>query len=291
MLVTIENNFLRLNVRSSGAEMVGLRDIRVGREYIWQGDPSFWSRSAPVLFPIVGKLNQNTWRFNGESYTLPQHGFARDRVFDLVESAHDRLVFGLKDDERSRIAYPFAFHLLISYQLVEARLIITYEVKNPDQKDLLFSIGGHPGFALSSKGGNTLDEFYLEFAEKENADRHLLKGGLFSGEKESVLSDSNILPLHYGLFEKDAIVFKGLRSSAVTLRSRAGDYKLRFHFEGWPYFGVWTPKSDAPFLCLEPWQGLADTYGYAGTFEDKEGMVKLPPGESFKRSYSIEILT
>ncbi len=290
MLVTIENSFLRLSVKGSGAEMVSLCHLENNREYLWQGDPSFWPRRAPVLFPVVGKLNQHTYRIDGKSYTLPQHGFARDKTFDLVAGTDDKLVFQLRDDEESRKNYPFLFKLFICYQLIGNKLLVTYEVKNPDQKDLLFSIGAHPGFALDSRDGNTLDEFYLEFEEKENVERHLLKEGLFSGEKEAVLTDSAILPLNYKLFEKDAIVLKDLKSSAVSLKSRSGDYNLKFGFEGWPHFGIWTPKNNAPFLCLEPWQGLADTYEYTGEFAGREGVIILPAGESFKRSYSIEIM-
>lgn len=290
MLVTIENEILSLSVKNNGAEMVSLRHLGNDREYLWQGDPTFWTRRAPVLFPIVGKLNNNSYRIGEKSFFLSQHGFARDKVFDLIAGNEDKLVFQLKDDEESRKNYPFLFKLCISYQLVKNKVIITYEVSNPDQKDLLFSIGGHPGFAFHSKDGNTMDNFYLEFEQKEHADRHLLKEGLFNGEKETVLSDSSILPLNDTWFEKDAIVLKDLRSSGVSLKSQAGDYHLRFDFQGWPQFGIWTPKKNAPFLCLEPWQGIADSYAFSGEFSEKEGMVALSAGETFKRSYSVEII-
>lgn len=290
MIVTIENSLLRISVKGSGAEMISLSHLGNNREYLWQGDPALWSRRAPVLFPIVGKLNNNTYRIGEQSYTLPQHGFARDKAFDLVAGTSDKLVFQLRDDEESRRKYPFLFQLCISYQLVNNKVIITYEVKNPDQKDLLFSIGGHPGFALHSKDGSSIDHFYLEFNQKENADRYLLKDGLFNGETETVLSDSDILPLSYTWFEKDAIVLKNLKSSAVSLKSRAGDYHLRFDFQGWPQFGIWTPGKNAPFLCLEPWQGIADSSTFTGQFSEKEGIMVLHAGQTFKRSYSVEVI-
>lgn len=289
MLVTISNDLLQLSVKSSGAEMVSLKAVNSGDEYIWQGLPEFWPRRAPVLFPIVGKLNDNKYRLNGKEYVLPQHGFARNRMFDLVSATEDKLVFRLKESNETLVSYPFNFELLISYQLIDKKVEVTYEIKNSGTEEMPFTIGGHPGFALP-ENDNNLDNFVLEFTEEEELKRHLLKEGLFSGDIES-MGTMKTLDLSYDLFEKDAVVLKNLASQEVSLKSVSGDYHLKFNFENWPFLGLWTPKKNAPFVCIEPWMGLADSYGFQGNYTEKEGIIMLKSGETFSNNYSFEVLT
>lgn len=269
--------------------MVSLQSVHSAEEYIWQGLPEFWQRRAPVLFPIVGKLNDNKYRLQGKEFILPQHGFARNRMFDLILATEDKLVFSLKESKETQVSYPFKFELLIGYQLIDKKVEVTYEVKNSGDEDMPFTIGGHPGFKLPDND-NSLDDYEMVFDETENADRYLLKEGLFSGDNEPILN-GNTLDLNYSLFEKDAIVLKNLNSKSVSLKSKSGSYYLKFNFENWPYLGIWTPKKGAPFVCIEPWMGIADSYGFLGDYKEKEGIIELKPGGTFSNNFSFEILS
>jgi galactose mutarotase-like enzyme len=291
MLITLSNNFLHLTVKGVGAEMQHLKSVENNQEYIWQGDSAFWGRRAPVLFPIVGKVYDQKYRVSGKEYSLSQHGFARDQDFEIVQATKTKVVFSICDNQNTLQVYPFRFKLFISYELVNNKVVITYEVQNTDQQEIVFAIGGHPGFQLDNQSADLLNDYYLEFEKEEKAERHLLKEGCFSGVTETVLSNTNTLPLNYELFHKDAIVFKHLKSNSVSLKSYTRPYHLKFDFQDWPFLGIWTPKQDAPFVCIEPWQGIADGYGYEGEFKDKEGIVVLPKGETFSKSYSIEIVS
>jgi galactose mutarotase-like enzyme len=283
---TIENNSLLITISTLGAELKSIYAKERQQEYLWQGSPDWWPRRAPVLFPIVGKLNNNVYRVNGKVFSLPQHGFARDNEFVVGERGADTIEFVLKSGNELLQNYPFPFELRIRYSLEGPQLHVRYDVENKGSQRMYFSIGAHPGFPLQS--GETLSDYYIEFEKAETLDRHLLDEGLFNGKTERVISNEKILSLNNDLFAKDAIVFKGMQSTWLFLRSRKSDYRLKFSCEGFPYFGIWS-KPGAPFLCLEPWCGLADSKGFEGEFKDKEGIQALEAGMIFSRSFSIEI--
>ncbi|MFN3404594.1 MAG: aldose 1-epimerase family protein [Cytophagaceae bacterium] len=288
MVAIIINEFLKVSVKSSGAELISIKNTISNTEYLWQGDPSFWGRRAPVLFPIVGKVSGNKYRVDGKEYELPQHGFARDMHFDLVDQQDSNLTYCLKSSEQTKKLYPYDFELYISYSLNGNKLIVSYEVKNTDDKAIYFSIGAHPGFRCPLEEKESFNDYYLEFEKKENAVRHLITEGLANGKTEEVLKDENILNLSYDLFNtKDAVIFKNLKSSQVTLKSRKSKHQIKMDFAGFPYLGIWTKPG--PFVCLEPWFGIADQYGYEGEFKDKEAIRSLMKGKTFKAEYSIEI--
>jgi galactose mutarotase-like enzyme len=288
MIEKIENECLSIEVSSSGAELKSLFHKASEKEYLWQGNAAWWPRSAPVLFPVVGKLNNNTYRSNGLTYHLPQHGFARDLDFLLVEKHRNKLVFSLRSDENTLNNYPFEFELQISYELLASRVIISYEVKNTGEQDMYFSIGAHPGFNCPLNDTELFSDHFLEFEKEETLDRYLLDEGAFNGKTERVMSNTKILELNEELFRKDAIVFKNMRSEFVILKSKHPGASLKFEFKGFPYFGIWT-KPGAPFICLEPWCGIADNKDFNGELKDKEGIVCLEPKNNFLRHYSVEI--
>lgn len=289
MVATIENDFLKLSVKGSGAEMVSLKGLKDDVEYVWQGNPEFWPRRAPVLFPIVGKLKDHKLRLNGEEYVLPQHGFARNLMFDLHGGTSEKLVFRLASNNETRKQLPYHFELFITYVLTGKKVTVIYEVKNTDNKQIFFSIGAHPGFNIPAYPGDTFEDYYIEFDKPENTDRLLLEDGLFNGKSEPILSNTNTLPLKHELFDKDAIVLKGLKSDSLSLKSKKSGYHLNFNFTGFPYMGIWSPKGQAPFICIEPWYGLADSKEFDGDFSKKEGVVSLSTNEKFECSYSFEI--
>ena len=283
MIEALANETLKIEISSAGAELQSIYDKVRNREYLWQGSPEWWPRRAPVLFPIVGKLNNNVYRLNGTTYSLPQHGFARDNEFQVVENTGTSVTYLLQSNAELRQKYPFPFELRITYTLEYAELRIAYEVKNPGPGPLHFSIGAHPGFALAPN--ESLSDYYLEFEQTETLDRHLLDGGLFNGETEHIMTDTNILALDDSMFLKDAIVLKGMKSGWLKLKSKKSNYQLIFEYSGFPYFGIWA-KPGGSFLCLEPWCGHADKKGFEGDFATKEGVQMLNQGDVFSISYS-----
>ncbi|MBO9698764.1 MAG: aldose 1-epimerase family protein [Sporocytophaga sp.] len=288
MVAILINECLKVSVKSSGAELISLKKTMANKEFLWQGDPAFWGRRAPVLFPIVGRLAGNKYQSDDEVYELPQHGFARDMHFDLVDQQDQSLTYKLSSSEETLKLYPYNFELTIEYKLQKSKLIVSYEVKNTDDKTIYFSIGAHPALRCPIEQGEEFTDYYLEFEKKETVNRYLLTDGLLNGKSEPVLNNENILPLSVDLFTgKDAIIFKDLKSSVVSLKSKKSSHKITMDFAGFPYLGVWTKPG--PFICLEPWFGVADQIGFEGQFKDKEAMRSLVKGKTFKCEYSIDV--
>src|SRR5882762_844103 len=283
---TIENDFLKVTIETLGAELRSMFAKERQQEYLWQGAPEWWPRRAPVLFPIVGKLNNNAYQVNGKVFSLPQHGFARDNEFTVGERRANAIEFVLKSGPELLLKYPFPFELKIGYSVEGPTLHVRYEVGNSGSQPMYFSIGAHPGFALQS--GESLSDYNVEFEKRETLDRHLLDGGLFNGKTERVITNEKVLSLSSDLFAKDALVFKGMQSTRLYLKSRKSNYSLKFSYPDFPYFGIWS-KPGATFLCLEPWCGMADNNGFEGEFKAKEGIQMLEAGRIFHRSFSIEI--
>lgn len=285
----LENAQVKATFKSKGAELSSLIHKENGIEYVWQADPQVWGRHAPVLFPIVGKLNNDTYSHNNDIFHLSQHGFARDLEFELESSTIDELKLSLSYSEKTLKHYPFKFKLIICYKLKATTLTVSYEVYNEDEQLLFFSIGAHPGFRCPLTEKEKFEDYYLEFNETETLERHLLTGGAFNGTTELVMANTNILPLSYDLFEKDAIVFKKFRSSTVSLKSKKEPHGVKMSFPGFPYLGIWTKQKNAPFVCIEPWYGLADTAIASGSLVQKEGIMELEPAGEFDCHYQIEI--
>ena len=280
MKTTLENDNLRVQVQHKGAELCSLWHKEDQAELLWQADPAFWPRHSPLLFPIVGRLKNDSYRYNGQTYSLPQHGFARDMVFTPVAVSATEAVFELEHSPETLQRYPFPFRLQLSYTLHTTMLTCTSRVYNPGTAPMLFSIGAHPAFACDFGKQPT-----LVFNKNEEASRLLLHNGLFSGVQQPLLS-GNTLPLTEELFADDALVFRQLQSDAVSLHT--GSHRLRIGFAGYPYLGIWK-KPQAPFICIEPWYGLADFEPHTGELENKEGIQLLEPGKTFEAAWHIKI--
>lgn len=273
-----------------GAELTSLIATADGLEYLWSGDPAVWGRHAPVLFPLVGRLPADSYHYQGHDYRLPQHGFARDQEFAVLRQSPTELVFRLQHDERTRAVFPFAFELTISYMLRDTQLSVRWDVRNPAlDQPLLFSIGAHPAVRCPLLPGEQFEDYYFAFDHPVTLERHLLAGGLLTGETARVLTQGRELPLSYALFADDALVFKHYDFSRLTLRSRKSARFVRFRFDGFPYLGLWTKGPGARFVCVEPWYGIASSAGAPGELSEKEGILTLGPSQSFTATYSIEI--
>lgn len=279
---SISNGYLTAMFTALGAELKSLKNMD-GFEFIWQGDPEIWERSAPVLFPIVGEVANGVMMVDGMQYELKRHGFARDSNFIVSGKTGDEIVFTLETSEETLVRYPFYFSFSVGYKLDKKSLITTFTVKNTGDNEMYFSVGAHPGFNLPT--GN-LQDYYIKFEHAETLHRHLLKNNLFNGATEEITSDTPYLFLNNQLFDKDAIVLKNFSSTSLQLKSKEEGYSITMDFEGFPYFGVWTKPNCGRFLCLEPWCGLADSRGFSGEFKDKEGIIALPPGQQFERRFT-----
>lgn len=287
MTVTIKNEFLRARIKEKGAELESLLSDETGLEYIWNADPAFWGKSSPVLFPIVGQLKSDTYFYDGKSYSLPRHGFARDMVFEVEEAGVDYVIFLLRSDGSTKLRYPFDFELRIRYFLEGNRLTVRYSVRNATEGALYFSLGAHPAFAVPLVPGTKYDDYFLAFSEEETASRWKISAGGQISDPESFLDRSDSLPLKKELFAHDALVFKGLRSEMISIKSTMHDHGVDFSFPGWIYFGIWA-AAGADFVCLEPWCGIADSVHHNQSLTEKEGIQTLLPGSSWTREWSVK---
>lgn len=288
MLTVLENEWITATVDSHGAELVSLVLNEDGCEYLWTADPAHWGRHAPVLFPIVGRLRDNRCTIDGKTYELTQHGFARDAEFALAEQTDTAAIFELRANAATLEKYPYDFTLRIGYRLIGASITVSYEVKNERAEEMFFSIGAHPGFRCPLADGESFDDYYLEFEQPETIGKCLLENGLLRLETEPFLQNERTIALSYPLFANDALVFNGLESQSLRLKSRKSDKSVSVEYAGFPYLGIWS-KQDAPFVCIEPWHGVADLAREPRDFSQKEGICRLGGREEFVSCYRIEI--
>lgn len=286
-MITLQNDFLTAAIATKGAELQQLTNNNTGINYLWSGNAAYWGKYSPVLFPIVGGLKNDTYFYKGQSYNLPRHGFARDMDFLPQQLSSSEVVFSLSATEKTKQVYPFEFVLKIRYQLNQNWLACTYEVYNPGNNVLPFSVGAHPAFAVPLTEGLQYSDYYLEFNKAENLQRWKLQNGLVATTADQVPTENDKLPLQASLFYEDAIVLKGLQSNCITLASIKNEHGLSFYFNDFPFFGIWAAK-DAPFVCLEPWCGIADSVNHNQQLVEKEGINLLAPGEYFERTWSAE---
>jgi len=279
--VTIKNSNFTATINSKGAELISLKTN--GREYIWEGNPEFWGKHSPVLFPIVGTLKNNEFQYLEENYTLSRHGFARDIEFVVKEQSENKVVFSLESSASTLQNYPFIFELQLIYVLEESKLTIQYKVFNKDSKEIPFSIGAHPAFALTEN----FDSYSLSFGDDNELKYFLLENDLLSDKTEVIDLNKNQLQLDYQLFERDALVFKQINSKAITINENSKPI-LKIDFKNFPNLGIWT-KNKAPFICIEPWFGYSDTNNSSGNILEKEGIIILKTNEIFDCEFSIEI--
>ncbi|RAK66891.1 aldose 1-epimerase family protein [Hymenobacter edaphi] len=285
----LENAQCRVRVNQHGAELSSLvRKDLDHLEYLWPADPAVWARHAPVLFPIVGRLPEDTYYHQGQAYRLPQHGFARDRAFELVRASATEVQLRLMDDADSRQGFPFAFELTITHRLQGTTVHVIWEVRNPAaDAELLFSIGAHPAFRCPLLPDETFEDYAFRFDHPVQLERHLLQGGLLNGQSEAVPTTGPELPLTYALFAHDALVLKHYDFTRLALVSRRSPRAVQLQFDGFPYLGLWTKGPGAPFVCIEPWHGIASSVGGPTELADKEGILTLAPGATFRATYTI----
>lgn len=304
-MIILENEEIKLGFITKGAELRSIEHKKTGLNYLWKGDPEFWGKFSPVLFPIVGGLKNDTYLFHGKTYHLSRHGFARDNEFEFQQISDSEILFTLSDNAETLKIYPFHFTLGLRYKISGSSLSCTYEVSNNGESEMLFSVGGHPAFAapyaadhipdadqpdtadVFSSVGN-YNDYFVEFTADERVTYHQIKDNLISDQTQTLELQQHKLFLKHDLFYDDALVFKGLKSTTLHLRNTRNQHGLNFHFEDFPFFGIWAAK-DADFVCLEPWCGIADGIHHNQQLSDKEGITSLPPAESWSRTWGVTV--
>lgn len=281
MNITIKNDLLTATINSYGAELTSLKNENL--EYIWEGNPEFWGKHSPILFPIVGTLKNNSYTYKGNTYQMTRHGFARDNEFTVKNQTDNSVIFSLASNENTLNMYPFEFELELKYTLVNTILAFDYTVINKGIETMPFSIGAHPAFALP---GNFSD-YSLIFEKDETLVSTQLEKDLVSDKTISLPTENGKLALSHSLFDNDALILKSTVSNYVDI-AKNNNRLLRVAYNDFPHLGIWT-KENAPFLCIEPWQGYSDSLDSNGNILEKEGIILLKPGEKFNAGFSIEI--
>lgn len=296
-MVVLKNEFLEVQIATAGAEIKSIKNSVMGIEYIWRADAAYWGRSTPTLFPIVGKLKDNTMYVDGTEFKMGQHGFARDLEFLLEAETANSATFLLKETDATLGQYPFAFRLKITYILNDADISVQWEVENPDvQQPLPFSIGAHPAFSTRLFDADSIEDYYLEFDKEISIDAwRLTENGQF-GDTTQHFGVSDSLRLSADLFSEDAIVLKTIPFRKVSLRNIKNGHGVEMDLSNFvykneqPLIAFWSANiggADVPFVCLEPWFGHADLDSGPFEISQKSGIIQLGATEKFKTEYRL----
>lgn len=284
--ITIRGKRLSAAINPLGAELSSVTDAD-GRELMTDADPQFWTGRAPLLFPIVGALASDRYLVNGESYSMPQHGIARRQPFELVEQTSDRVHFRLVDNATTRAAFPFAFALDVEFHLSEASLSVTVNAANRGAADMPCSFGFHPAFSWPLPYGADRADHAIVFAQRQPRDLCVLQDGLIGSQhRPGPLVDGRTLALSDALFNDGALIWRTTDSRACSYGPPGGPHLRCEWSDTLPALGIWT-KPGAAFICIEPWDGIADPADFTGEIWDKPGIHRLAPGET--REWSMRV--
>ena len=290
MQITLHSNGYEILVNTMGAELKSFKDPS-GKEYVWNSDPAYWMRSSPLLFPTIGNLRDGRTTMKGQVYSLVKHGFCKDSEFEVAEQTADSVTFLLRANEETLKSYPYQFELFLSYHLNGNKLSMDYRVVNNDRDEMFYHIGAHPGFMLPVSGSESLTDCILEFEKEENfvSYEYDLDNLEFNADKKAVQkADGKVLPLTVPMFDHDAVFFEHTNSHRVSFRNARTRKGVSMYYPDFESIAFWTPAGgNAPFLCLEPWNGSAIFHQDDDVFAHKRGILSLKPGE--ERNYHLDI--
>ncbi len=281
MKTVIENDWFSTEIASFGAELQSLKNRQTGEEYIWQRDPEVWEGSAPVLFPMVGRMKNGTYHFEGKAYAMPLHGFARTSEFVRAEHGSDYAVFVLKDSPKTCEVYPFSFELRVEFRLSEKGISVSYTVLNPAEKPLWFTLGSHPAFALRSAPEN----YTLRFSKIERLDLYGIRNGMLEKIEANYLDNESVIPMTSEIFNEDALIFQNIASDSIRIETEGGS-GIMLETGGAPHVGFWA-KPNAPYVCIEPWYSVDETANHNGELIHRPGIIRLNPKKIWETTYSI----
>ena len=288
-MITLQNDELTVEINKLGAQLHSIKRRDNQIEYLWQGDAKSWGRQAPILFPFVGRLKDDQYRFNGQSYHQTQHGFARDRRFTVINQQTDQVLLEQRDDDETHKVFPFDFVLQVRYRLDGDRLSIQYQVDNPGDHSLIYAIGAHPGFNMPLTSAGTFENIQFSVEPAEEYSRVVLHGPYNDSGHPKLIDMHKPFMLNHELFNNDAIIFKtGGSDFAATLTDQTGPHGVTVTTKGTKYVGLWSAyPAKANFACVEPWWGIADNVNADGLLLHKQAMSRLAPGQSADYHFSI----
>lgn len=290
-LYELKNQEICITVESLGAELKSLKKLDTDTEYMWCADARYWNRTSPILFPFVGSAKDKKYRTKGQTYSMTQHGFARDMEFELLSRTETELWFGLGSNEETLEKYPYAFFLKLGYRLEGNKVAVLWQVENPGAEPLPFSIGGHPAFNCPIREGEARHDYFLDFGDiaQVNSTR-ISENGLALNESDTYPLDGGRLALTDCLFDHDALVIEDNQTATVSLCRPDKSSYIKVTMDA-PLFGVWSPAGSppAPFVCIEPWHGRCDGEDFTGTLEERKWGNRIAPGEVWNASYTIEV--
>lgn len=290
-MAILKNNVLEVELNPKGAEIIKIIGMQDGLNYMWRRDPFLWANSAPILFPIVGALKNDECRIDGKTYRMTQHGFSRHNVYAENQLSETCVEFVLTPNEDILEQYPYLFELKVIYTLKDNQLECKSIVKNTDDKEIYFQIGGHPAFACPLMENESSNDYYIEFEKNESLEQKIIdveRRGM-SHERKLLFDQEKRFFVRQALFANDAVVVKNFKSQYVTLKSLNHQKSIRFIMENFDHLGIWAGKHVGGLLAIEPWVGHNDYVDFTGEFKDKESIVKLAPNQEFSCTFTIEI--
>ena len=288
--ITLSLNDSEARINLFGAELSSFK--YKNNEYIWQANPAVWGRHAPILFPIVGKLRDDSYLFQGKKYAMGQHGFARDREFAIVNQSDISVSLLLRSDDLIKAVYPFDFELEVTYTMQPNGIQVGYKVRNTQPENpIWFSIGAHPGFNFPLNASERFEDYEIDFYDValQSIDLYPLVGGYVSKEKQSLPISNGKLGLRGELFDNDALIMDVDTPAKVSIRSKKSGKGVAMSYSDFRWLGIWTKAVGTGFICIEPWNGIADTVDHDQQLVTKWGINLLEAGESYAVSYEIMI--
>lgn len=290
-MITLKNDYLEVTLANKGAEIIKIIGQEDQINYMWRRDPSQWASSAPILFPIVGALQNGECRIDGKTYKMNQHGFSRHSEYVANQLNDSEVVFTLESNEEILKQYPYLFKLEVTYRLEKNILVCDLKVTNVDKQDIYFQIGGHPAFACPFIEGESSNDYYLEFSDFETIGRKIinLENKGITHEKAPLFDHERRVFVRQELFSNDTIILENFKSNQVALKSLNHQKSIVVHMEKFTHLGIWAAKHVGGLMAIEPWFGHSDYEDFNGEFKEKEGIITLKANESFNAAFKIEI--
>ena len=289
-MITLKNNALTVELHPKGAEIHKIIGSKDQMNYMWKREATYWASSAPILFPIVGKVIDDTYRVEGKEYHLTQHGLARHNEFVVESSSETEVTFVLTHDKFLDI-YPYKFRLEVKYVLEDNMLACYIKIENKDNKTIYCGIGGHPAFACPMFENESSNDYYVEFEQPETLSRHVLdlEKSVYTGKTTPLLENERRFFVRQDMFKDDAIVVDHMKSNSISLKSINHDKAVTLHMENFNYLGIWATRKVGGLLALEPWRSHADDAGFTGDLKDKDDIVKIDENQVYTCHFKIEI--
>ena len=287
MIHSVQNEVLSIKVDTLGSELISIKSNEDEFEYLWQKKDDSLSMQAPILFPVIAGLDNDSLYFAGKEYKMRLHGFIRVCTFLLVKEDQESLDYEFLSNEETYKNYPFKFKFNTRYRLNKNRLEITYKVTNCDAQTMFFSVGAHPAFNCPFYENESFEDYYVQMERDENVERRIIQNFMLTGERLPFLQDKNQFQLKNDLFARKAVILEGCKSAGATLRSNKNKKYVKVLFEGFPYIAFWSTVHGGSMLCIEPWYGVPSKRGENLPLDKKEGIISLPPSSEFQCTYSI----